>query len=136
MKIYFSGSIRGGRKDASLYADMINCLKEYGDVLTEHIGDASLSSKGEKAASDRLIHDKDIKLLLQSDIVIAEVTNPSLGVGYEVGRAVHYGKRIVCFYRDNKASRLSAMIAGSESVECINYESIETFKAEIKKIFL
>ena len=33
-----------------------------------------------------------------SDIV-AEVTQPSLGVGYEIGRAVAMGKKILCLYR-------------------------------------
>ena len=31
--------------------------------------------------------------------IVAEVTQPSLGVGYELGRAVAMGKRILCIYR-------------------------------------
>jgi len=31
--------------------------------------------------------------------VVAEVTIPSLGVGYEIGRAVALGKRVLCLYR-------------------------------------
>lgn len=36
-KIYFCGSIRGGRDDRHIYVDIIKHLKEYGTVLTEHI---------------------------------------------------------------------------------------------------
>lgn len=43
--IYFCGSIRGGREDAALYRRIIDQLKEYGDVLTEHIGDADVLDK-------------------------------------------------------------------------------------------
>jgi 2'-deoxynucleoside 5'-phosphate N-hydrolase len=47
MKIYFAGSIRGGRDDKELYLDIIKWLGKYGTVLTEHIGDATLSALGE-----------------------------------------------------------------------------------------
>lgn len=43
--IYFCGSIRGGRDDAALYRRVIDQLKQYGDVLTEHIADADLLDK-------------------------------------------------------------------------------------------
>ncbi len=38
-KLYFAGSIRGGREDAALYRRIIQELGKYGDVLTEHVGD-------------------------------------------------------------------------------------------------
>lgn len=38
MQIYFCGSIRGGRQDQELYFRIINQLRSYGEVLTEHIG--------------------------------------------------------------------------------------------------
>ena len=37
--IYFCGSIRGGKQDTMLYKRIIEQLKEYGEVLTEHVGD-------------------------------------------------------------------------------------------------
>ena len=37
-KIYFCGSIRGGRDDAEIYARIIKYLQAYGQVLTEHVG--------------------------------------------------------------------------------------------------
>lgn len=32
MKIYFAGSIRGGREDVALYLQIINYLKNFGEV--------------------------------------------------------------------------------------------------------
>ncbi|MCA9356116.1 hypothetical protein KC852_01165 [Candidatus Nomurabacteria bacterium] len=49
MKIYFAGAIRGGREDAELYAKVIEILKKYGTVLTEHLGDTSITSAGQMA---------------------------------------------------------------------------------------
>ncbi len=40
-----------------------------------------------------------INISFQSDIIVAEVTQPSLGVGYELGRAVAMKKPILCLYR-------------------------------------
>ena len=135
MKIYFSGSIRGGRNDAELYKKIISYLKTKGEVLTEHIGNISLSSEGQIHIKDTTIHDQDMDFLLDSDIVIAEVTNPSLGVGYEIGRAIENHKRVVCFYRPRSTSKLSAMISGSRDIEVIEYDTIESATLSIDRIF-
>ena len=46
-KIYFAGSIRGGRSDRELYEKIINYLITFGEVLTEHIGHAGITPSGE-----------------------------------------------------------------------------------------
>ena len=44
-------------------------------------------------------------IVLYSLVIVAEVTQPSLGVGYELGRAVAMGKRILCLYRPQENKR-------------------------------
>jgi hypothetical protein len=133
MKIYFAGSIRGGRGDSSLYLKIIEYLKNFGEVLTEHIGDNSITSSGESTLGDAAIHDRDMDWLIEANIIIAEVTNPSLGVGYEIGRAIEYNKKIICLYRENENTKLSAMISGSDKVINIKYNNLEDFKLLIDK---
>lgn len=123
MKIYFSGSIAGGRQDQDLYLKIIQHLKKYGQVLTEHIGDSSLTSMGSSKTAKE-IHDEDMDWLLQSDLVIAEVTTPSLGVGYEIGRALEHNKPIITIFRPSEGRRLSAMIEGSDTITCHNYQDL------------
>jgi len=48
---------------------------------------------------DKTIHDTDFAWLKESDVVVAEVTVPSTGVGYELGRAVEMKKPILALYR-------------------------------------
>uniref|UniRef100_A0A2K6B309 2'-deoxynucleoside 5'-phosphate N-hydrolase 1 n=1 Tax=Macaca nemestrina TaxID=9545 RepID=A0A2K6B309_MACNE len=67
----------------------------------------------EAAGGDRLIHERDLAWLQQADVVVAEVTQPSLGVGYELGRAVAFNKRILCLFRPQSGRVLSAMIRGA-----------------------
>jgi nucleoside 2-deoxyribosyltransferase len=134
MNIYFAGSIRGGREDAALYARIIEFLKSFGNVFTEHIGDAYLTDQGDEGFTDRHIHDRDMDWLLASDVIVAEVTTVSAGVGYEIGRAVALGKKVICLYREQPGKRLSAMISGCPSVTLIHYqhpEEAETILSEI-----
>lgn len=49
MKVYFCGSIRGGRDDVTTYQRIIQKLKSYGSVLTEHVGSDTLSSWGQRS---------------------------------------------------------------------------------------
>ncbi|XP_052601444.1 2'-deoxynucleoside 5'-phosphate N-hydrolase 1 [Peromyscus californicus insignis] len=111
--VYFCGSIRGGREDQALYARIVSRLRRYGKVLTEHVAAAELDSRGEAAGGDRLIHEQDLAWLRQADVVVAEVTQPSLGVGYELGWAVALGKQILCLFRPQSGRVLSAMIRGA-----------------------
>ena len=134
MTIYFCGSIRGGRDERSIYADIIRLLRDYGTVVTEHVGDADITLGGENAP-DREIHDRDIAWLRDSDVIVAEVTAPSLGVGYEIGRAVEWGKRIVCLYRPSADRKLSGMIAGSPGVVVHEYQHVAELRPILDAVF-
>lgn len=129
MKIYFAGSIRGGREDIYLYAEIVNYLHKYGEVLTEHVADPTLLEQGEQNLTDNEIHDRDMDWLTQSEVVVAEVTAPSLGVGYELRAAFELDKKILCLFRQQKDKNLSAMISGNSEITLGKYNKIdEAFK--------
>ena len=90
----------------------LKLLKNYGKILTEHIGDTNLSSIGEANIDNKKIHDRDLDLISDCDVVIAEITNPSLGVGYEIAKAIEFRKTVYCFYRLIDEKQISAMILG------------------------
>ena len=125
MKIYFAGAIRAGRDDAAIYETMITWLRSYGEVLTEHVGDTALSEAGDDGTNDRDIHDRDMAWLASCDIVVAEVTAPSLGVGYELGWATVLKKPVLCLYRVIAGKSLSAMIGGSSGIQTAAYSSMD-----------
>ena len=135
MKIYFAASIRGGRDDVLIYSELIKLLQKYGTVLTEHVADKNLNDFGESSLDDEKIHDRDMNWLLESDIVIAEVTNPSLGVGYEVGRAIENDKKVVCLYKVKENKKISAMILGSNKIKSFNYRNLHELENFLNKIF-
>ena len=129
MKIYFAGSIRGGRDDRGIYAEIITILKKYGEVLTEHIGLATLSSYGQTEMTDAQIYTKDTDWIKEADVIIAEVTTSSLGVGYELGFAESLKKKVVALYRPSEGKRLSAMVAGNSNTTVKNYTDVSELLA-------
>jgi 2'-deoxynucleoside 5'-phosphate N-hydrolase len=133
MKIYFAGAIRGGRSDVALYHEMIRYLQSFGTVLTEHVGDLGLSREGDDGPDDPAIHDRDMAWLRDCDVIVAEVTQPSLGVGYELGWACALKKPVLCLYRPENRKRLSAMIAGSDTIVTAPYSDMDQAKEIIRQ---
>jgi nucleoside 2-deoxyribosyltransferase len=135
MDIYFAGSIRGGQSDVALYAELIDMLDDHGTVLTEHVGNESVQEDESQAGmTDDDIHEQDVAWLRQADAVVAEVTTPSLGVGYEIGRSVELGTPVQCLYRPDSQHQLSAMIRGSDSVNVVEYESPEEIESVLADV--
>jgi 2'-deoxynucleoside 5'-phosphate N-hydrolase len=130
MKIYFAGAIRGGREDVGLYLELVELLRAHGTVLTEHVADDLLTLAGEPM-DDRAIHDRDLVWLKESDCLVAEVTTPSLGVGFEIAKATEWGLRVLCLFRPGSGRTLSALIAGSDRLTVREYQDM----SQVKKIF-
>jgi hypothetical protein len=126
MKIYFSGSIRGGEPDRAWLQELIKFIKLYGKVLTEYSFDFSYEEEIKK--NDENIYTTDMGWLYESDALIAEVTAPSLGVGYEIAKAEQWGKPILLLYRETPSRMPSAMLNGNKNLVMIFYK-------EKKKVF-
>ena len=134
MKIYFAGSIRCGREDSAIYAEIIELLSSYGKVLTEHVGNKGLTNWGEVLDS-KDIFDRDMKWLKEADVLIAKITVPSTGVGYEIACAEAFGKKSLCIYRPQDGKRISAMVEGNRNVSVKKYKKIEDAKEIFDEFF-
>jgi len=126
-EIYFACSIRGGRSDAAAYADLVAHIKIKALVLSEIFADDKLTSQGMNKPSG-LIWKIDTDWVKQSDGIIAEVTNPSLGVGYEIALAEIQGKPILALFNEASGRKLSAMIDGAPGVQVCNYSELSSAK--------
>ena len=121
-KIYFAGSIRGGREDAAVYKRIIDYINRTDAVLTEHIGLGSLSVKARTKEDDVHIYERDTEWLRSSDVLIAECTNPSHGVGYELAYAEARNIPVHIFY-DKRKANISAMLNGNAYFKVYPYEN-------------
>ncbi len=130
LRIYFAGSIRGGRDDAAIYLELVAELARHGEVLTEHV-----ATVGEEDLSDDEIYARDLDWLTSCDAVVAEVTTPSLGVGWEIGVAQERGIPVLCLHRPGEGKRLSAMLGGNASVTTVAYSDVASAK-DVIDVFL
>ena len=119
--VYFAGSIRGGREDAAVYKRMIDYINKTDIVLTEHIGLGSLSVETRTKEDDEHIYERDTEWIRASGVLIAECTNPSHGVGYELAYAEARNIPVHIFYEKSKAN-VSAMLNGNTRFKLYPYE--------------
>ena len=134
MKIYVSGSIYGGRQKIETYKTMISALEKYGEVCDKQIIDEDILKK-EELQSDEDIFEGLIAQLKTADLVFAELTVPSLGVGYELGFADQLGKKIIAIYDLNIIDKISTMIRGNKRINLIGYHDISEIIEHIDKLF-
>ncbi|MFO8036100.1 MAG: nucleoside 2-deoxyribosyltransferase [Anaerolineales bacterium] len=111
MKIYFACSITGGREDEGVYQRLVKALTEAGhDVPTAHIAESGVEERDQW--EDPLdIYRRDVTWIEESDLLVAEVSTPSHGVGYEIGYALSLRKPVLCLYHADKD--ISKMISGN-----------------------
>jgi len=131
--IYFSGSISGGRDDAAQYRRIVDALESRGfhvlaGAVTSHM------AEGGEPLDPCFIFDRDIGWLAQSDVVVAEVSKPSTGVGYEIAAARYrYRIPVIALYRPVFTPRCTAMVAGDTGIELIEY-SDSTFDDMLERL--
>lgn len=112
MNIYCAGPIKGDTLFQDYYRDIISFINSLG-----HIGFTELNDnfKSKKKLSDKQIFTRDIGWIKKSKLMIAEVSGPSLGVGFEISFALYTVKIPVLALYNSEATKISAMITGGNS---------------------
>ena len=111
MNIYFACSITGGREFESVYQAIVAALVQAGhQVPTAHLAESGVGAV--EAVLDPLeVYARDVDWIRASDVLIAEVSVPSHGVGYEIGFALGIGKPVLALYQQGR--KVSKMISGN-----------------------
>jgi nucleoside 2-deoxyribosyltransferase len=113
MNIYFSCSLTGGRDDEMIYASIVNHLVEQGhEVPTAHLAQPGVMDL-ERVVVPNEVYQRDMAWIRSCDALIAEVSTPSHGVGYEIAFALGLQKPVLCCYHRNV--QVSKMITGNDS---------------------
>jgi 2'-deoxynucleoside 5'-phosphate N-hydrolase len=113
LNIYFSCAITGGRQDQEVYQHLVDALLAAGhEVPTAKLSRPEVMEE-EAVISPQVVYQRDIDWVRDCEALVAEVTTPSHGVGYEIALAIGYGKPVFCCYRAGR--RVSKMITGNTS---------------------
>jgi len=111
MNIYFACSITGGRDFESVYQVITRALAEDShEVPTAHLAESGVMAL-EAVIDPSEVYSRDVRWIRGSDALIAEVSAPSHGVGYEIGFALGLGKPVLALYEDGR--KVSKMISGN-----------------------
>jgi len=139
MRIYLACTVRGDRSAVAALRTLVAALEERGDtVLTRHLLEDGVDS-AEAALSERAVYDRDIAWLESCDLLIADASGSSFGVGFEVGyvlgRTDRTSQRVILLYRADRAARISRLIAGNGHPRCtvLMYEDQDDLLARVSQ---
>ncbi|HUH95929.1 MAG TPA: nucleoside 2-deoxyribosyltransferase [Anaerolineales bacterium] len=111
MNIYFACSITGGREFERVYQDLTAALVRDGhEVPTAPLAESNVLSL-EAVVAPREVYERDVTWIRAAHAVVAEVSVPSHGVGYEIGVALNAGKPVLCLFQEGR--KISKMISGN-----------------------
>ncbi len=123
MNIYFACSITGGREFEEVYQQIVGALMHDGHIIpTSHLAESESMEK-ERVLTPQDVYERDVNWIKGCDVLIAEVSTPSHGVGYEIGYALNIGKPVLCLYLQGR--RVSKMITGNPSLQAASYTTAE-----------
>lgn len=121
-KIYCAGPISGDTTYSENYKKIIEIVKSQG-FFPLHEPEL----KPNYTLNDEEIYRRDIKWISDSAGVIAEVSGPSLGVGFEIAYSLFVlNKPVLALYHES-VPRLSAMIKGCNS----SLLSVQRYKTDL-----
>lgn len=134
MKIYCAGPIRGDRSYAKFFQEIVSLVQKLGHTALSELAPESSTGQG-SAKDDRGIYRRDLGWLHHAQALIAEVSAPSLGVGYEISYALHVRKIPVLCLCHRSSGSLSAMISGNSSELMVlgNYENEEELEKKLRE---
>lgn len=132
MIIYCAGPMRGNTTYHENYSEIVR--------IVESLGHTALSEKSSKFSStvllsDKQIYTRDVKWIDGSKIMIAEVSGPSLGVGFEISYALFVKKIPVLAVYHSNAGQISSMISGCPNplLQLRKFSDIDDLTSTIKK---
>jgi nucleoside 2-deoxyribosyltransferase len=125
MNIYLACTVRGDRGGVIGARALASLLQRGGHtVMTSHLL-ADDVEMAESALSEGDVFARDLNWLNAADLLIAEASGSSYGVGFEVGyvlgRAEQTGQRVILLYDAARASHVSRLVAGNTHPSCTTY---------------
>jgi hypothetical protein len=139
MTIYLACTVRGDRGGVLAGRAICERLEHHGHhVQTRHLLADDVET-AESTITEGEVFRRDMEWLTACDVLVAEASGSSYGVGFEVGyvlgRAHASGQRVVLLYDAARRDKVSRLITGNEHPACTTfaYGSIEALTAFIDK---
>lgn len=125
MRIYLACTVRGDRAALPAVREIVSRLQAHGhEVLTAHLLRDDVEQV-ESALTEAQVYDRDVRWLDECDVVVADASGSSFGVGFEVGyvlgRAAASGQRVFLLYDTRRRDSISRLIPGNTDARCVTF---------------
>jgi nucleoside 2-deoxyribosyltransferase len=125
MRVYLACTVRGDRGGLTVARALSARLQHHGHVVqTTHLLADDVDSR-EAALTERQVYERDIEWLDACDLLVAEGSGSSYGVGFEVGyilgRAAETNQRVLLMYERARHDTLSRLLVGNAHPNCTTY---------------
>jgi 2'-deoxynucleoside 5'-phosphate N-hydrolase len=122
VKIYLACTVRGDRSAIAGLRSLASALEAAGHtILTKHLLDDDVDG-AESTLTERTVYERDIRWLEACDVLVADASGSSFGVGFEVGyvlgRSEHTDQHVVLLYQIDRRDRISRLIVGNAHPRC------------------
>jgi nucleoside 2-deoxyribosyltransferase len=139
VNVYLACTVRGDRGAVAGLRSLVAALERAGHtVLTKHLLEDNVDT-AESALTERAVYERDIAWLEACDILIADASGSSFGVGFEVGYVLGQSdrtdQRVVLLYRADRRDQISRLIAGNGHARCevIKYENPDDLAVRVSQ---
>jgi 2'-deoxynucleoside 5'-phosphate N-hydrolase len=139
MQIYLACTVRGDRGAIAGLRALVTSLEAAGHtILTKHLLDDNVDG-AESALTERAVYERDIEWLEACDLLIADASGSSFGVGFEVGyvlgRSDRTDQRVVLLYRGDRRDQISRLVIGNAHPRChvLSYEDPDDLIARVSQ---
>jgi len=141
MRIYLACTVRGDRGGLEAARTICARLLQHGhEVMTTHLLEDH-ADETESSLTEEQVYRRDLDWLSTCDVLIAEASGSTYGVGFEVGyvlgRARETGQRVVLLYTSSRRHAISRLITGNCDTACttLGYSSLDELAAFIDRRF-
>ena len=146
MRIYLACTVRGDRAAVLALRELVADLDAAGHtILTRHLLEDDVDA-AEAALSERAVYERDIDWLNAADVLIADASGSSFGVGFEVGWVLarsevlpaeggSHATRVLLLYRADRKGRISRLIGGNAHPRCavLPYEDAADLVRQVRE---
>ena len=139
VKVYLAAPMLGDRSNLAHTRAVLEFLESRGYSVTTGDWIAEEVLDVERGTQPAEIFERDIRALEESDVLVADVSYPSLGVGFEIAYALVKGKPVIAYCKRGRLEKTSALIRGIswEGFELLVYselrELLTALEGELRK---
>jgi len=133
MKVYFTASTSHNGELMPVYARILQYLKDFGLSVVSGKQTVSREMLAEDAKlGSKEIFTRELSLIDTADLIVAETSKPSLGVGSEIMYALTHDKPVLALIDTRYEDKISPMLVGNPSEKhYIDYYNDDNLKYKL-----